>query len=432
MNFCADRNKNNRIFLLSSYLASSLASSLALFLVFAMGTSTAHGQENTNGIGGDYLNWLSNSALTSGDGRFSIKSSGRLIYDYGLADFNDENSEARLGQKINNFEFRALELGIRGKIFGNINYRLVTKLLNNQVDIKLAYLSYSFGNFDIVVGQTRTYTALDKSTPLTNTSFSVRGAFVNAIKARTRLGVGLSTHGHDWTISGGYFIDSLVKSKSAVDQRDMITTRLTYSPSFKNGLGLHFGTSYFYRSNNGRPFDHKYNDRPFSHQGDYKPLRSAQFNILSEQFLGLEFVATYKSLATQAEFAIVKNKLSNAEILTMQDPSYKGGYFELSYFATGGQRTINAKRGRFNGIKVKNPVGAGGIGEIKIAARYDMLDLRHQTFGTKQVNYIGGIDWYLNVYMKFQLNYAHSIIGNFANVKSDTVDTFNGRFQIFW
>ncbi|MBT6031734.1 MAG: hypothetical protein HOH19_04095 [Kordiimonadaceae bacterium] len=355
-----------------------------------------------------------------------------MIYDYAVVNFKDGDGTSRPGDKINGFEARALEFGFRGKMFTNFEYRLAAKLVDDQVEVKLAYIDYSFGNSNIIIGQTRTFTGLEKSTPSPNTSFSSRAAFLNVLRARPRVGVGLTTHGDNWTVSGGYYFETLATVNSSVDDNNMITSRLTYSPVFENGLRLHFGTSFFFRNENGNNFDHNYSDRPFSHQGSIKPLTSELFNITSEQFNGIEFVASIGSFAAQSEYGFIKNKISASDMLTITDPLYKGGYFEVSFFPTGGERIINSEKGKFDNVEVKSPVGEGGMGEVKIAARYDTMDFTHETFGTKQNSYIIGADWYLNNYMKVQANYAHTIIKNQLGLNTDLVDTFNIRLQVSW
>ena len=69
------------------------------------------------------------------------------------------------------------------------------------------------------------------------------------------------------------------------------------------------------------------------------------------------------------------------------------------------------------------------MGEVRLAARLDIADLTHETFGRKQTSYIGAVDWYLNEAMKIQLNYAHSIVRDPLNVKTDTVNTVNTRLM---
>jgi phosphate-selective porin OprO and OprP len=393
---------------------------------------TSPSMQTTTETSNDYVvAWNPLPSIASKDGQFSFATNGRMIYDYSVINYKDANGNVRIGEKVNGTELRALEFGVRGTIFKNMGYRVVGRF-QDKAEIKMAYVDYDFGSFSVVMGSTRTYTALEKSTPPPDISFAERFSFVNAINADRRVGVGVTTGGSNWTASAGYFFEDLLTTNSSDDDNNLASTRFTYSPSLENGLAFHFGTSYFYRSRNGNAFDVKYSARPFAHQGGLKPLRSQELNITSEQFLGFEFVSTYKSFGVQSEYGFMRNKLSPLELLSQNDPIYNGGYFEISYFPTGGNRYINAKGGRLNNVDVKSPVHEKGIGEIKIATRFDMADFTHETFGTKQNSYIFGVDWYLNNYLRMQGNYAHTLVNNSLGIRTDKVDTFNFRVLVDW
>lgn len=374
------------------------------------------------------INWNPVPAFTSDDGRFSFQLNSRLAYDYANVSYKDGDGLSRPDEKVNGTNLRYLELGFRGKLFGDFSYRLATKFVNNEVEVKLAYVDYETGNTKITLGQTRTYTSLDKLTPPTNHTFSERFAFINALRIKPRIGIAASQHGENWSVSGGYFFENAATSGNSLDDNNMASGRVTFSPRFENGLGLHLGSSFFFRNENGFDFSGDYSTRPLSKQGDLKPLFSGDFEISSEKFIGAEFAATYGSFGFQAEYARVNNALSSTETQTSVNPTYQGGYVEVGFFPTGGERVIDGTDGRYDSVKIKNPVGEGGMGELRLAARYDFADFTHETFGRKQTSMMLSADWYLNEYMKIQANYAHSIVKDYQNIKTDTVDTFNLRY----
>ena len=200
------------------------------------------------------LTWNPGPILTSADKKFSFRMSGRITYDYASVSFKDENGVTRPNEKINGVSLRHLETGFRGKMFGDFNYRVAVKFVNNEVDIKLAYVDYNFGNTQIVVGQTRTYNTLDKLTPPHNHAFAERASFINSIRINPRVGVGVSHHGNDWSVSGGYFFENANSTNNSVDDNNMASARINFSPKFDNGIGLHFAGSTFYRNENGNAF----------------------------------------------------------------------------------------------------------------------------------------------------------------------------------
>jgi len=379
---------------------------------------------------GFILTWEPGPVLSSADGRFSFELNGRMTYDYSIITFKDGDGTVRPLEKINGTNMRHLELGVRGKFLGSFSYRIATKFVDNEVDVKLAYIDYSFGNTTIVAGQTRTYTTLDKLTPPPNAAFAERAAFINALRINPQVGVGVSHHGENWSVSGGYFFENASTGNSSLDDNNMVSARLTFSPRLENGVGLHFGGSGFYRNENGHAYDLNYSARPFINQGDLKPLASTNFMVTGETFFDGEFVATYKSFGFQSEYGFVRDHLSSMETLTGTNPTYEGGYVEVSFFPTGGERVIDGKDGRYDNVKIANPVGAGGMGEVRVAARYDMADFTHEIYGRKQKSVIFAADWYLNELIKLQGNYAYTVVRDFSNVKTDIINSFNTRLMV--
>lgn len=376
--------------------------------------------------------WNKGPRLESRDGHFSFRFSGRLTYDYGNISYKDGQGNARPEEKVNGIANRHQELGIRGNIFKDISYRLVTRFRDNEATVRLAFLEYDTGKTRLLAGQIRTNTTLDRMTPPQNHNFTERFAFVNAIRANQRVGFSLARYGKDWSATGGYYYEDIYETDLSLDENHMITGRLNYSPHLDNGWALHFGTSFFTRNENGKPYDFNYRTRPISRQGDLRPLTSEEFNITRENFIGGEFAAVYKGFGLQTEYAQISNILSNQETQTSNNPKYEGGYIELGYFLTGASRTVDGSDGRYNNVDVDSPVGGGGIGEIRVAARYDVADFTHETFGRKQKSVILSSVWFLNDHLRLIGTYGHSIIKDAQEVKTDIVDTFSARLMFFF
>jgi phosphate-selective porin OprO/OprP len=376
--------------------------------------------------------WNAGPRFESRDGRFSFRLSGRLTYDYGNITYKDGLGIERPEEKVDAIANRHQELGIRGNIFRDISYRLVTRFRDNEATVRLAFLEYDSGKTRISAGQIRTFTTLDRMTPPQNHNFTERFAFVNAIRANQRVGVAAARYGKDWSVTGGYYYEDIYETDLSLDENHMITGRLNYSPHLDNGLALHFGTSFFTRNENGKPYDFNYRTRSISRQGDLRPLTSEEFNITRENFIGGEFAAIYGDFGIQTEYAQISNILSNQETLTSRNPKYEGAYIELGYFLTGESRTVDGSDGRYNNVDVDSPVGSGGIGEIRVAARYDVADFTHETFGSKQKSMIFSSVWFLNDHLRLIGTYGHSIIKDAQDIKTDVVDTFSARLMFFF
>src|SRR3546814_13399237 len=81
------------------------------------------------------------------------------------------------------------------------------------------------------------------------------------------------------------------------------------------------------------------------------------------------------------------------ERIGLADPEFFGGAVEAGLYLTDDTRSYRS--GMFRGIKVKKPVGSGGIGAWQVNLRYDHLDLNDDGIvGGKQDGYkIGRAAW---------------------------------------
>src|SRR3546814_13808640 len=69
--------------------------------------------------------------------------------------------------------------------------------------------------------------------------------------------------------------------------------------------------------------------------------------------------------------------------------------------------TRSYRSGMFRGIKVKKPVGGGGIGAWQVNLRYDHLDLNDDGIvGGTQSGYMASLIWNPIDYVRFMINYA--------------------------
>jgi hypothetical protein len=155
----------------------------------------------------------------------------------------------------------------------------------------------------------------------------------------------------------------------------------------------------------------------------------------------------------------------NNPFLGIPDPTYDGWYVDVSLFLTGETRPY--KEGRFDRVKVKNPVqwekgnGFRGWGAWQIAGRYDFLSLSDASFNNadsviekftggcantrlgvnvatvpdpslpppndgevgadpariaqcgEQESWIFGLNWYLNDNTRIMFNYIHQELSGF-------------------
>lgn len=91
----------------------------------------------------------------------------------------------------------------------------------------------------------------------------------------------------------------------------------------------------------------------------------------------------------------------------------------------------------FKSMKVKHPLGSGGIGAVQVNARYDRLDLSDgAVIGGVQDGYMASLIWTPVDHIRFMLNYAHmdytnaTVVNAINGDRNYGVDTLAARAQL--
>lgn len=378
------------------------------------------------------VKWKGAPEFSTADGKFKMKVRGRLYFDYGNVSAKDGAGTAVPADKVNGTEVRTARLGVEGVVFKNVKYKFEADFAGNDVTVKDAYIQYVFKPVSVSVGQFKHMNSLDEQTSSRYITFMERASFTDAFKLSRRVGISVGTGGNNWTAKAGYFFEGFGSTNASKNDENLFAARVTFSPDVIDGVKIHTGASFFSRSENGETYNHGYSQRPHNHQTSNKYVSSQKFDIERENFFGLELAAIMGPFSAQAEWAWMKNTLASTEITTSENPSYNGGYVELSYYVTGESRSYSGKKGGIGRTKVKNPVNEGGMGAWQIAARYDVIDLVHEAFGEKQDTYILGVNWHLNNYARIMANYSHSKVKDASGVQNNKIDAIGARFQVDW
>jgi phosphate-selective porin OprO and OprP len=152
--------------------------------------------------------------------------------------------------------------------------------------------------------------------------------------------------------------------------------------------------------------------------------------------LGLELANVYGPLSFQSEYYVnYIDRYKNPDCKT------QGAYAYVSYFLTGESRPYDRSRGVFGRVKpfenffrVRDHEGNvfTGKGAWELKYRYSWLDayddglLGYQTCGDHTV----GVNWYLNPYTRFMLEYIHSGIDRHRVDEVGSLEIVQMRAQI--
>jgi phosphate-selective porin OprO/OprP len=131
---------------------------------------------------------------------------------------------------------------------------------------------------------------------------------------------------------------------------------------------------------------------------------------------GGEFAARAGSFYTQAEVLVTAvDRIGGGTAV------FPGVYVHAGYFLTGEVRPYDRKAGVLGRVSPLEPFSrSGGRGAWEVAARWSMLDLNDAGIRGGRLNDITlGLNWYLNTYVKFQLNYIHAMLNSPVNGHSE-------------
>lgn len=344
--------------------------------------------------------------VIEGDG-WSFKPRGRLQYDFGHVSHPEGYDNSRLGFAN---EIRRARLGVEGSLPGDFGYKLELDFAGGEVEFADAFLSYETGDLEFIVGQHNNFQSLEELTSSLHTSFIERAAFTDAFGFERRVGVSAQWQRKDLLVQGGVFTDSISDLNSVGDDNNSygFDTRAVFMPKV-GGNQLHFGGSLHWRDLQDAATSVRYRQRPAIHVTDVRFVDTGSIaGAKSETGYGLEAAGIFGPfyLASEAYWQRVSRDGSS-------DPTFFGAYVDGGYFFTGESRGY--KGGKFDRVKVKNPVGKGGYGALSANLRWDYLDLNDDTIlGGKQNAYQVSLNWKPTDYVLFGLNYAHILYDDAA------------------
>ncbi|WFL76925.1 porin [Altererythrobacter arenosus] len=357
------------------------------------------------------------------EGGWSFKPRGRLMYDVGSTNAPDSTGrEDGFGN-----ETRRARLGVEGDIPGGFGYKFEVDFAGNEVEAADAYLSYSDGPVEFIVGHQNNFQSLEELTSSLHTTFIERAAFTDAFGFERRIGASATYKQGIVLAQAGLFTDNFDDTATKNRGAD---GRLVIMPKMGNAQ-LHLGGSIHYNDIDDPAATVRYRQRPLVHFTSERFINTGNLNASSELGYGLEAAAIAGPLHFASEGYWQKVNRPGA----LSDPTFFGGYAEVGYYLTKGD-TRGYKSGKFDRNKPANPVGKGGIGSVQFNLRYDYLDLTDAGIvGGTQNGYQASLVWKPTDYTLFALNYGKmsyddAVYAAAGGDRSYDVDAFGVRAQV--
>jgi phosphate-selective porin OprO/OprP len=117
----------------------------------------------------------------------------------------------------------------------------------------------------------------------------------------------------------------------------------------------------------------------------------------------LTLAAVYYDVTTKSDNPVSK---TNHRAL---EPHFSSWDVEAQYFLTDDHEPFSNYHGYYDAVEVNDPVTAGGIGAIQLAARLDEADLnaaKYGIYGGNQTNLTLGVNWWPTSYSRVNVNYV--------------------------
>ncbi len=372
--------------------------------------------------------------ITSHDNSRQIKFGGRLMLDAAL--YDDDITDFDSGSDL-----RRARIYIAGNLSKNWDFKFQYEFIRNDDFVKDAWVGYSgFSPLKLQIGQFMEPFGLEAQTSNKFITFMERAQVSTMIPFRS-LGIGINTYGKNWSFASGLF-GKAIDDTRAGDERFSTTGRVTYTYQKEKNLSLlHFGVNLSHRRPHTSNETVRYSGRPgsiISNKFTVDTRRTATDalgntintdigNVNYINLLGLESAFVAGPFSVQAEY--IRSHIERDQ--GMKNFGFDGWYVFSSYFLTGESRPYNSQTGLFGRIYPNKNVGRQhGLGAWELGLRYGTLNLNDSMInGGKQHLISLGVNWYVNEYLRFLVNYIFADIHNVNGEENPNLIQFRTQVE---
>jgi phosphate-selective porin OprO/OprP len=335
-------------------------------------------------LGGILVTTMCAVGFAPAQAEMTMELGGRIdaIYTY----YDEDNVDLGSGT-----EFRRVRLFAQGDIADDWQYKSQIDFAGNDASLKDAYIRYTGWDFArITVGQFKQEQSLEALTSSKYITF-IEKAMVTSLYPDRRIALGMAGDSGPWHYAASVFGD-----QEGVDGDNSeglgVAGRLTWGPRFGDSQ-LHIGGSVNWQDPTGDRW--RVRVRPETHQTSTRLVDTGTLEQVDDIVTyGVEGAWVLGPWSVQGEWL---QQSINREDGDLDEPDLSGWYAYASWFITGETRSY--KNGMFGRTKAANA--------WEIAVRYSTLDLEDSGIeGGKEENWTFGLNYYVNPYLRFQLNYV--------------------------
>jgi phosphate-selective porin OprO and OprP len=373
-----------------------------------------------------------------------VRLTGFFQADIGWIHQEPQNMAA-VGDVQDGASFRRARLAATGEVAENIGYMVEFDFASpgrpSFMDVWLEVRDVTFLQ-NVRIGHFRMPAGLEALTSVKELTFLERGLPFALLPFRQ---IGVMAHGTNdredftWAAAGFRFPVDFYGGNVGDNGGYSLATRLTGLVIDRADEGvLHIGGSYSLMDpSNDRV---RYFSQPefFLTQGDGPlptppgvPATTPPFVdtgvLLTENLnlLGAELAGTSGPFHFESEaiVALVNRRAGDSV-------AFPGAYVQAGWFITGEHRPYDRNSGTPGAVVPAHPFGESGCGAWEVAARGSVLDLSDADVrGGRLQNLTLGLNWYLNAFAKFQMNYIHSLLSH-NGLGTSEADIVAARAQV--
>ncbi len=391
-------------------------------------------------------------------GKMSVTVGGRMQWDWETFDQNAVSIN-RDGDFLNGTEPRRARIFLKGEGFDVIEYKFQLDFAGGDAAFKDVYFQINELPYlgHVRVGQFYECWGLETQTSSNYITFMERSIISELGNVGGRK-TGVMAWDYDACERMTWWLGAYVARENSDppefpfddfddDGGTAVDARFTYLPWYDEateGRGLlHLGMAYSYRDiasvTNNATDRVRFRARPDFHLAGYMADTGQLQDVNNMNALGIESALVYGPFSLQAEYAMYwLDRTANA------NPRFDGGYIFASWFLTGENRAYKRTQGVFSRVKplenffrVRAEDGCiyTGKGAWELAYRAEYLNLSDAGVrGGVLTTHTVGVNWYLNPYTRFMVNYvsarSHDKGNAYAPGVDGTCDGFGVRAQI--
>ena len=337
------------------------------------------------------------------------------------------NLNASAGDGGEDFDFRRAELVFKGKGPGQWNW--VVGYDAKDKKFLDANVQYKFSGFtSITVGQFKQPNSLEELGSTKNNDFISKAMNTNMQGIARRMGVGVTTGGDNWTVTGSWFTREMTRNRAGGDG---FGARGTWAPIMDEGGFLHLGLSYVdYEAadytqaiNANRDNKARLRVRPDADITGVRLVDTGTFTDADRiRTWGAEAAWVHGPFKLQGEY--MGTRISR----TAHDNFSGNGWYVSGVWNVTGE-TWGWKSGTVSTPLPSDP--AKGMWQLGL--RYDRVDLNDGlVYGGTEHNWTVGANYYWHSNFKFALNYVKVSSERGIIPINDDPNIVEFRAQIYW